>query len=144
MTADDLTVRPNLVIPGSELSVSVARAGGPGGQNVNKLSTKVVLRWSVKDSVVLRDAQRERLLDKLSSRLTREGELVVAADGDRSQQANREAARVRLAELVRAALQVPKKRRATKPTRGSQRRRLQAKRRRKDIKRGRGKPSTDD
>lgn len=144
MAADDLTVRPGLVIPGAELSVSVARAGGPGGQHVNKLSTKVVLRWSVRDSAVLSDHQRERLLEKLVSRLTKEGELVVAADGDRSQLANRGAARVRLGEMVREGLKVPKKRRATKPTRGSQRRRLKAKKQRKDVKKGRGRPSMDD
>lgn len=144
MAADDLTVRPGLVIPGSELSVSVARAGGPGGQHVNKLSTKVMLRWSVRDSAVLSDGQRARLLEKLATRLTKEGQLVVAADGDRSQLSNREVARVRLAELVREGLHVPKKRRATKPTRGSQRRRLEAKRQRKDTKRGRGRPSMDD
>jgi ribosome-associated protein len=144
VAAEDLTVRPGVVIPGHELSMSVARAGGPGGQHVNKLSTKVVLRWSVRDSAVLRDDQRERLLKQLATRLTKEGQLVVAADGDRSQLANRAAARVRLAEMVRQGLHVPKKRRATKPTRGSQRRRLKAKKERKDVKQGRGRPSMDD
>lgn len=141
---DDLPVRRGLVIPGDELSFSASRAGGPGGQAVNKLSTKVTLRWSVTESRVLSAARRARLLEKLASRLTKEGELVVAADDARSQLGNRRLARDRLAELVRAALHVPKARRKTRPTRASQKRRLDSKSRRGALKRERRRPPGDD
>ncbi len=144
MEGEDLQVRPGLLIPASELSLSVSRSGGPGGQNVNKLSTRVSVRWNVAESTVLNDTWRARLLRKLAPRLTKLGELVVHADGSRSQLDNRHEACRRLAEVVRTALHVEKARRATKPTKGSQRRRLEGKKQRSQTKRMRGRPPGDD
>jgi ribosome-associated protein len=133
----DLAVRRNLVIPGSELRETSSRAGGPGGQHVNKTSTRVTLRWSVARSAALSDAQRARLRRRLASRLTRGGDLVVHAATTRSRARNRERARERLAELVRDALAVPRPRRATRPSAASRERRLETKRRRAAAKRRR-------
>ena len=144
MDADPLVVRPDLVIPGDELVVEVSRSGGPGGQNVNKVSTRVTLRWSVAASRVLDEARRARLRHALAARLTRAGELVVHCDVTRSQAQNRALARERLASLVREALHVRKARRATRPTLGSQTRRHEGKRRRSQVKRMRGRPPADD
>ena len=141
--ADDLEVQTGLVIPAAELEWSASRAGGPGGQAVNKLSTRVTLRWNVAESAVLDDARRARLLAKLASRLTKAGELIVHADGERSQLDNRLEARRRLAQVVRDGLRVPKKRRPTKPTKGSQKRRLKAKKQRSEKKKLRGRPPSD-
>ena len=141
---DDLPVRQGLTIPAAELSWSASRASGPGGQNVNKLSTRVSLRWNVATSGALGDVWRARLLEKLASRLTKAGELVVHADEARSQLDNRLEARRRLAEIVDKALHVPKKRRPTKPTKGSKKRRLDAKSRRGQTKKLRGRPGRDD
>ena len=118
-----------LAIPEDELVELASRSSGPGGQHVNKSSTRVTLRWSVIRSRALDREQRERLLVRLGSRLTRAGELVVHADRARSRARNREAARRRLAELVTAALRVERSRRATAPTRTSRERRLESKRR---------------
>ena len=140
----DLFVQRGLVVPASELQLVATRSGGPGGQNVNKVATRVTLRWSPARSAALSEAQRERLLLRLASRLTKEGELVLHVDTSRSQAANREEARARLAEVVREALKVPRKRRKTRPTRGSQRRRVEAKKQRGDVKRLRRRPPRDD
>ncbi len=144
MASDDLQVRRDLVIPGDELQMSTSRSGGPGGQSVNKTSSRVTLRWSVAHSRVLGDARRRRLLERLASRLTSDGELVLHVESERSQLENRRIARERLVEVVNAALHVPKARRATKPTKGSQRRRVKTKRQRGDTKRLRKPPSGDD
>ena len=123
-----LEVRPGLEIPGGELVVDYARSGGPGGQNVNKVSTKVVLRWSVRESSALSEHDRAWLLQRLASRLTREGELVLHSSAHRERGRNLEEARERLAGIVREALKRPRRRRATRPTRASRKRRLEAKR----------------
>jgi ribosome-associated protein len=104
---------------------------------VNKVSTRVTLRWSVAASAALSEPQRARLAQRLAARLTREGELVVHAGGERSRARNRERARERLAELVAEALAVRRPRRPTAPTPGSRERRLAAKRRRAARKRER-------
>jgi len=137
MSGGPLRVQPGLLIPETELNESYSRAGGPGGQHVNKVATRASLRWDISSSTVLRHTQRLRLLDKLSSRLSGGGVLIVHASSSRSQSANRQEARERLAELVRAALVVQRKRRATRPTRASRERRLSEKKRKGERKRGR-------
>jgi len=134
---DDIPVRPGLAIPAAEVVELASRASGPGGQHVNKSATRVTLRWSPRESAALTEPQRKRLLVALRSRLTREGELVVHADRERSRRRNREAARERLAELVRGGLEVPRHRRKTAPTRGSKMRRRANKQQRGELKRRR-------
>ena len=90
MTPDGVRVRPDLLIPEDELHTSISRSGGPGGQHVNKTSSRVTLRWSVTESGVLSDAQRARLMKNLAARLTQAGELVLHADTERSQSRNRD------------------------------------------------------
>jgi ribosome-associated protein len=133
----EIVVSPRLVIPGDELAIAFARSGGPGGQNVNKVASKVELRWNVRASAVLRDDDRLWLLGRLSSRLTSDGTLIVTSTATRDQLKNREDAASKLALIVRAALERPKQRHATKPSRGSKRRRIADKRHRGEIKRGR-------
>jgi len=146
MPADegDIPVRPGLAIPEAELVELASRASGPGGQHVNKSATRVTLRWRPGESGVLSEAQRRRLLVALRGRLTRDGELVVHADRERSRRRNREAARARIAELVREGLEVPRHRRKTAPTRASRLRRRDEKRQRGDLKRKRGRVRSSD
>lgn len=134
---DGLRVNDSVVIPRDELSARASRSGGAGGQHVNTSSTRIELLWNVSMSRVLSDEQRERLLQKLSSRLDGEGNVRVVASDRRSQLQNRESAEARLAELVRAALVVPKKRKATKPSRAAKQARLDSKKRQSDKKRDR-------
>jgi ribosome-associated protein len=134
----DLAVNARVTIPGSELEVSTSRSGGPGGQHVNTTDSRVTLRWNVPRSAALDEAARARVLELLGPRLTREGDLLVSVSDDRSQLVNRGLARERLAALVAGALHVPRTRRATRPTRGSQERRIAAKKRRGARLRDRG------
>ena len=106
-----------------------SRAGGPGGQHVNTSSTRIEVTWNIRWSAAVSDVQRARLLRVLSSRLDGEGSIRVVASDTRSQRQNRELAEHRLAEVVRRALVVPRKRKATKPTRASVERRLEGKKR---------------
>jgi ribosome-associated protein len=133
----DIVVTPGLTIPGSELSIQFARAGGPGGQNVNKVSSKVDLRWNPATSGALGEDDRTWLLQRLRSRLTADGTLIVTSTKTRDQIQNRDDATSKLALIVRAALDRPKPRRVTKPSRASKRRRVADKRHHAEIKRGR-------
>ena len=132
-----------LVVPAGELTERFSRAGGPGGQGVNTTDSRVQLSLDLATTSALTDRQRERAA-RLSTRLVGTT-LTVDASEHRAQRRNRSAARERMAALLREALAPPPpSRRATKPTRGSQRRRLAAKTRRGEIKRGRSRPSRDD
>lgn len=111
---------------------------------MNKVSTRVTLRWSPGTSASLHGSMRDRVVERLRSRLTASGEIVLHCDEERSQPRNLEIARERLAALVRAALHVPRKRRPTRPTRASKERRLASKKRRGEIKRGRSGAGADD
>jgi ribosome-associated protein len=134
----DLVVTEALSIPEGELTERFSRSSGPGGQHVNTTDTRVELSWDVGASAVLTEQQRTRLLTRLAPRLV-QSVLTIAASEFRSQTANRRAARERLAQIVRdASAPPPPARRPTRPTRGSKERRLAAKKRRGETKRGRG------
>lgn len=134
-----LWVTEHLHIADWELSESFVRSSGPGGQNVNKVSTAVELRFEAERSPHLSPAIKARLKKITGRKWTLEGALIVQVEDTRSQARNREIARERLVEMIRAALVTPKRRIATKPTLGSQRRRLAAKGQRGEVKTLRGK-----
>ena len=132
-----LVVTRSVTVPEAELSWRFSRSSGPGGQSVNTTDSRAELSFDVERSASLPDHVRRRVLARLSGRLV-DGVLTVAASEHRSQLQNREAAEQRLAQVLREALTPPPPvRRPTRPTRGSQERRLAGKRRRSDVKRGR-------
>lgn len=142
--AEDLPISRTVVIPAAELSERFSRSSGPGGQGVNTTDSRVELSFDLVRSPSIPASLRDRAIERLASRLV-DGVLTVAASEYRAQLANRQAARARLTALLRQALAPPpKKRRPTKPSRGSQERRLQEKRRRGAIKRNRGRADSDD
>ena len=134
---DPLRINNRLSLSPDEVEVRTSRSSGPGGQRLNKVETRVELRVDLHAWEALGEARRTKLLERLESRLTKDGVLIVVNQEYRERLRNLEAARARLATLIREALVDPKTRRKTKPTKGSQRRRLDGKRKRSQIKRWR-------
>ena len=139
-----LQVTSALTIDEGELQERFVRASGPGGQNVNKVATAVELRFDAARSPAIEPAVLARLRTLAGSRMTDDGVIVIDARAFRTQAQNREDARLRLADLIRRAVVVPKRRRKTKPTAESKQRRLETKRRRSETKQLRGRSRGDD
>lgn len=133
-----LRITDQIAIPDAELKLTAVRSQGPGGQNVNKLSTAVNLRFDASRSESLPDAVRERLLAMPDSRISAQGVINIKAQSSRSQDRNRADALERLREMILAATVVPKKRRKTRPSRGSREKRLADKAHRSKVKKERG------
>jgi ribosome-associated protein len=129
-----IVVRAGLTIPEAELEVAFSCSGGPGGQNVNKVATKVELRWCPATSVALTDRDRAWLLERLRNRMTNDGTLIVTSTLTRDQLKNRANAEEKLAQIVRTALDRPTPRKPTRPTRAAKRRRVADKRHRAKVK----------
>src|SRR3972149_5319406 len=132
--ANDVFVQPGIVIPGHELEITTSRAGGPGGQHVNRTDTRITVRWNVQATSALTDEQKARVLQNLQTQLTAEGDLLVHSSATRSQQQNKEAALERLAFVVRKGLYVPKRRIKTRVPRAVKEARVQEKKHRGVIK----------
>ncbi len=140
-----IEINATLALDESEISETFIRASGPGGQNVNKVSSAVQIRFDARSSPSLPERIRERLIRLAGAKATREGVIIITAQRFRMQERNREDARERLVELIRKAAEPPPPpRRATRPTKGSVERRLTGKAKRSAVKAGRGSPGGDD
>ena len=135
-----IQITPDLALPDEEISFATSRSGGPGGQNVNKLETRVTVRFDLAGSAALSEEQRARLRERLATRITKDGVLHVTSQRHRSQMANRDAAIERFVELVGEALREEVPRKKTRPSRAAKARRLDEKRRRSGRKRERAAP----
>lgn len=133
-----LFVNDHLSVPEREISYRSSRSSGPGGQNVNKVETRVTVLFDVGHSSTLNEDQKVRVLERLATRINKLGVLRVVSQKHRTQAANREAARAKLSLLLAQALRVRRKRKPTRPSRAAKRRRLEDKRRRSQLKRQRG------
>ena len=142
-TGDGLRVNESLLIPRAELDVRASRSSGAGGQHVNKTSSRIEISWNIAKSSAITEEQRDRLLAKLSSRLSEEGAIRVVASDTRSQLRNREAAEQRLTETIARALVIPRKRKPTKRPRAANEARLVEKKKHSERKRERKRPITD-
>jgi len=136
---NDIPIKNGISIPYHELEITTSRAGGPGGQHVNKTETRITIRWNVKETSALSENLKELVLKNLESRLTADGVLVIHNSESRSQLQNKKNALENLATIVRKALFVPKKRMKTRVPKKEKERRLKEKKRRGEIKKGRSK-----
>lgn len=139
-----LRVTPNIEIPDTEFEFTFARSGGPGGQNVNKVNSKAVLRWTVTETEHLPTTVKQRFLNRFQNRITRDGQIVIHSQKYRDQGRNVADCLERLREMIAVVARPPVKRRPTKPTKGSQRRRLDKKRQTAEKKQARRKPRLND
>ena len=141
---NDLPIKNGILIPENELEITTSRASGAGGQHVNKTNTRITVRWSPRNTNALSDEQKERVIERLQSQLTSDGELIVHNSESRSQQQNKKLALLQLAKLVSKALYIPKKRMATKTPKMVKEARLQTKKHRGRIKSMRSKKIKED
>ena len=139
-----MTVPAMVEIPDDEIEFRASRAGGPGGQNVNRRATRVEARWNVLESSSISDEQRKRILTRLANRIGKDGVMRVVAEEERSQGLNREIAAARLRQLVAKSLERRKPRKTTKPPRSAVEGRLREKQRRKKTKEKRKRPTPED
>lgn len=137
---DNLKIKSDLAIPVHEIEITTSRSGGPGGQHVNKTSTRISVRWNIPATQSFSSEQKNRLLEKLATKITSEGDLIIHSSASRSQLQNKQAALRNLANLVRQALHVPKRRMKTKLPKAAKEARLQAKSHHSNIKKLRNKP----
>ena len=144
MEEDRLEITSALRIPLAELTYRASRSGGPGGQHVNTSSTRIEVVWDIAASPSLDDAQRARLLERLATRLDKEGRLRLVSGATRSQLQNRMAVTARLASIVADALHVPRPRKRTRPSRAAKAARLDAKRKRAGLKASRRRVERDE
>jgi len=136
---NNLFIQNGIIIPEHELEFTTSRAGGPGGQHVNKTDTRITVRWNIPSSHAISEEQKNRLLEKLSTKITHEGDLIVHNSSSRSQQQNKKNALTILAQEIRNALYIPKKRIPTKIPKAFKEARLQKKARRSMVKKMRSK-----
>lgn len=140
----DLFIQNGIVIPAHELEITTSRSGGPGGQYVNKTDTRITIRWNVKNTSVLTEEQKARVLQNLHNAVTTEGDLIIHDSESRSQHQNRQNALAHLAQKVRKALYVPKKRMASVISKSTKEARFREKKRRGEIKKLRKTFTSDD
>ncbi len=141
---NDVHVKNGITIPEHELEISASRSGGAGGQHVNKTSTRITIRWNVKQTAALTEEQKARVLLHLAARLTSDGDLIIHNSQSRSQQQNKEQALANLAQIIRKALYVPKKRMQTRIPKEAKKARIESKRRHGEIKKMRSKKGYED
>jgi len=141
---DDVYIKNGISIPADEIEFKVSRSGGPGGQHVNRTESKVSVYWNIKNTRILTDEQKLRVLNNIHTHVTDDGVLVIHNSESRSQQQNKQAALATLATVIRKALYIPKKRMQTKVSKAVKEARLQEKSRRSSLKKLRTKKIVED
>jgi ribosome-associated protein len=132
--SDGIFIKDGIIIPESEIEITASRSGGPGGQNVNKTSTRITVRWNIKNSTALSIEEKERVMQKLSSKISGEGDLIINNSASRSQDQNKKNALENLAAEIAKALIIPKKRTKTRISKSSKEARLHTKSIRSNVK----------